>query len=294
MKCADQFLDAVGIELQRLPSLRMIWCQRTGRVWVSAGMRRRFGIQATHFDELAGWGMCHPEDHERLVEALEALQHAGALPVVLRGVRLLSAPGVYGEFDAAYSRLGCGGVFGALPAPCGVCGVVLVVVRECGPGKWVDSADLIAGVGEPQPEPGEPEPGGLAAAVEAFDLPPVLESCDLPEGVDMPAPKAAAAVRSALDRQWQECAGLLERVRAEEARLEVDVFRRLTARNDPRAFRISPWVETSVPATFACGLVWACLGLFVLALLLALVSTALDSVNEGPPRSEDGVVYWGR
>ena len=102
MNCEAKFLDALGVELQRLPSLRLVWCQSSGRVWCSAGMRQRFGLTATYFDELAGWGLIHPEDHSRALEAFEALNPSEE-PALVHGLRKFLAPGLWSEFDFVYA-----------------------------------------------------------------------------------------------------------------------------------------------------------------------------------------------
>lgn len=288
MLCASKFLDAVGVELQRLPSLRMIWCQRTGRVWVSAGMRRRFGLKVSHFDELAGWGLTHPEDHSRIVEAFEILHvDEGVSPIVLRGVRLLLAPGVWAEFDAAYSRLGCGGIFGALPEGCAACGLVMVAMRECVPGRWVDPVDLLEADddGAVQPETCEAsEVVGTSEAVELAAVAPgeAVEALEAAPccGAAVPEDEAAAVARAALAAQWDECRELLERVRFERLKLGVDHFAPL-ARRDGGGGRYVP------------GSAHGCIVDFLRFCGLSVVSVmVLAVVVEGPPRQEK-LVFLG-
>ncbi len=191
MKCAAQFLEALAVELQGVRSIRWVWCQFSGRVWVSGGMRSRFGLKATFMDELAAWGLLHPKDHDRVMGAISRLRRDTEDGVEV-GVRLLEAPGVWGEFDLMVSRLGCGGGFGEAPEDCWACGLVLVSLEEVAAVRGVEVVEgVVAEAGE-----------GVGSVEETGG-----------EGVGVLTEDVRLLARKVLEDNWRECELRMSRIR---------------------------------------------------------------------------------
>jgi len=180
-------------------------------------MRRLFGFNTTSLDQLAAWGLSHPEEHQRIIESLESLRRSSD-PVLLRAVRFLMAPGVWSEFDVVYARLGCGGVFGNLPAPCERCGLTMVAMKEHVADTWVEVDEVL------EDEGGQVEREPVPAVV-------VPEKCETVETKPEPVPEEAVAVaRDTLAQKWQECEAVLERVRFERLKVGAPGDARLASR----------------------------------------------------------------